>query len=243
MVVAASATVLGMILVGLTGGIGSGKSTVSAALAARGAVIVDADQVVRDVQQRGSPVLAKLAERFGAEVLAADGSLDRAALAGIAFADADALKDLNAIVHPAVGAEMNRRVTEQVATDNVVVMDIPLLTENPRDGLQGKIVVDVPAELQVQRLVQSRGFDEADARAWIARQASREDRLAIADFVVDNSGTLADLEPQVDRLWEWLQSLPQLPPDYEFAGRKDKVDQPPANEGEPSEPEDGSPTA
>ena len=232
-----------MILVGLTGGIGSGKSTVSSALAARGAIIVDADQVVRDVQLPGSPVLVKLAERFGAEVISADGSLDRAVLAGIAFADAEALKDLNAIVHPAVGAEMNRRVTEQLTTDNVVVMDIPLLTENPRDGLQGKIVVDVPVELQVQRLVQSRGFDEADARARIARQASREDRLAIADFVVDNSGTLADLEPQVDRLWEWLQSLPQLPPDYEFAGRKDKVDQPPANEGEPSEPEDGSPTA
>ena len=223
---AGAATVLGMILVGLTGGIGSGKSTVSAALAARGAVIVDADQVVRDVQQPGSPVLDKLAERFGPEVIAVDRSLDRAALAGIAFADAEALKDLNAIVHPAVGAEMNRRVAEQIATDRVVVMDIPLLTENPRDGLQGKIVVDVPVELQVQRLVEFRGFDEADARARIARQASRDDRLAIADFVVDNSGTLDDLGPQIDRLWEWLQSLPQLPPDFELGGRKDAVDKP-----------------
>lgn len=206
-----------MILVGLTGGIGSGKSTVSAALAARGAVIVDADQVVRDVQQPGSPVLAKLAERFGDEVLAADGSLDRAALAGIAFADPDALKALNAIVHPAVGAEMNRQVMAELATDNVVVMDIPLLTENPRKELQGKIVVDVPVEVQVQRLVQFRGFDEADARARIERQSTREQRLEGADFVIDNSGDLAALEPQIDRLWEWLQTLPQLPADFEFA--------------------------
>jgi dephospho-CoA kinase len=215
-----------MILVGLTGGIGSGKSTVSAALAARGAVIVDADQVVREVQLPGSPVLAKLAERFGTSVIAEDGSLDRAALAGIAFADPDALKDLNGIVHPAVGAEMNRQVTENVATDNVVVLDIPLLTENPREGLQGIIVVDVPEEVQVARLVQFRGFDEADARARIGRQATREQRLATAGFVVDNSGEREELEPQIAELWVWLQSLPQLPADYEFAGRKDKVDQP-----------------
>jgi dephospho-CoA kinase len=216
-----------MILVGLTGGIGSGKSTVSAALAARGAIIVDADQVVRDVQQPGSPVLLKLAERFGAEVIASDGSLDRAALAGIAFADADALKDLNGIVHPAVGAEMNRQVMENVATDNIVVLDIPLLTENPRDGLQGKIVVDVPVETQVERLVKYRGFDEADARARIARQATRELRLETADFVIDNSAEPGALDEQIDRLWSWLQSLPQLPKDYEFAGRRDKTDQPP----------------
>ncbi len=213
-----------MILVGLTGGIGSGKSTVSAALAARGAVIVDADQVVRDVQQPGSPVLARLAERFGAEVIAKDGSLDRAALASIAFADPEALKDLNRIVHPAVGAEMNRQVMENVATLNVVVLDIPLLTENPREGLQGKIVVDVPVETQVERLVKYRGFDEADARARIARQATRELRLETADFVVDNSGEAGTLDGQIELLWSWLQSLPQLPPDYEFAGRNDKAD-------------------
>jgi len=213
-----------MILVGLTGGIGSGKSTVSAALAARGAVIVDADQVVRDVQQPGSPVLAKLAERFGAQVIAADGSLDRPALAAIAFADPDALKDLNGIVHPAVGAEMNRQVMQHVASERVVVLDIPLLTENPREGLQGKIVVDVPLETQVDRLVRFRGFDEADARARISRQATREQRLEGAGFVVDNSGDTAALAPQIEQLWRWLQSLPQLPADYQFAGRKDGVD-------------------
>ncbi len=213
-----------MILVGLTGGIGSGKSTVSEALAVRGAVIVDADQVVRDIQQPGSPVFLKLVERFGARVIAADGSLDRAALAGIAFADADALKDLNGIVHPAVGAEMNRQVMENVATENVVVMDIPLLTENPREGLQGKIVVDISVETQVERLVKYRGFDEADARARIARQATRELRLETADFVIDNSGDSEALDEQIDRLWDWLQSLPQLPADYQFPGRKDKAD-------------------
>jgi dephospho-CoA kinase len=210
-----------MRLVGLTGGIGSGKSTVSAALAVRGAVIVDADAVVRDVQRPGSPVLARMAERFGAGVIAADGSLDRAAVAAIVFADADALKALNDIVHPAVAAEMNRQVMAEVGTDRVVVMDIPLLTENPREGLQGKIVVDVPVETQVQRLVQFRGFDEADARARIAKQATREERLAIADFVVDNSGDIDALAPQLDTLWEWLGTLPQLPPDYVFAPKRD----------------------
>jgi dephospho-CoA kinase len=213
-----------MILVGLTGGIGSGKSTVSAALAAKGAIIIDADQVVRDVQQPGSPVLVKLADRFGAEVIAADGSLDRPALASIAFADAEALKDLNGIVHPAVGAEMNRQVMQHVATDHVVVLDIPLLTENPREGLQGKIVVDAPVETQVERLVRHRGFDEADARARIARQATRDERMAGAGFVIDNSGGIDALAPQIERLWDWLRSLPQLPADYEFAGRKDGKD-------------------
>jgi dephospho-CoA kinase len=206
-----------MILVGLTGGIGSGKSTVSALLAERGAVIIDADAIAREVQQPGSPVLAELAARFGPEVLAPDGSLDRPALARIVFADPEALADLNKIVHPAIGREVNRRILEQRATTNVVVLDIPLLVENPREGLQGTIVVDVPEELQVERLVRFRGFDEADARARIARQATREQRLERADVVIDNSGSPADLEPQIDRLWAWLTSLPQLPADYEPA--------------------------
>lgn len=204
-----------MILVGLTGGIGSGKSTISSLLEGKGAVIIDADAIVREVQLPGSSVLAELAEKFGSEVLAADGSLDRQAVANIVFTDPDALKALNAIVHPAVGKEMNRRMIEQRTTDHVVVLDIPLLTENPREGLQGKIVVDVPVEVQVERLVKYRGFDETDARARISRQATREQRLATADFVVDNSGDLADLQPQIDKLWQWLNSLPQLPADYE----------------------------
>ena len=204
-----------MILVGLTGGIGSGKSTISSLLEGKGAIIIDADAIVREVQLPGSAVLAELAAKFGPGVLAADGSLDRQAVANIVFTDPDALKALNAIVHPAVGKEMNRRMIEQRTTDHVVILDIPLLTENPREGLQGKIVVDVPVEVQVERLVQYRGFNEADARARISRQATREQRLATADFVVDNSGDLADLKPQIDELWLWLNSLPQLPADYE----------------------------
>ncbi len=203
-----------MILVGLTGGIGSGKSTVSALLAERGAVIVDADQVVRDVQQPGSAVLDQMADRFGPQVIADDGSLDRAAVAAVVFSDPEALKDLNKIVHPAVGAEMNRQVVAEVGTDHVVVMDIPLLTENPREGLQAIIVVDVDPEVQVQRLVSGRGFTEADARARIAKQSTREQRLATATHVIDNSGTIDELEPQVDALWTALTSLPQLPPDW-----------------------------
>ncbi|MEN9804768.1 MAG: dephospho-CoA kinase [Actinomycetota bacterium] len=204
-----------MILVGLTGGIGSGKSTVSERLARRGAVILDADAITREVQQPGSPLLTELANAFGARVLADDGSLDRAAVAKIVFEDPEALKKLNAIVHPAVGREMNARILAERTTDHVVVLDIPLLTENPREGLQGRIVVDVPVETQLERLVAHRGFDEADARARIARQATREDRLKTADFVIDNSGAPEALEAQIDRLWEWLTSLPQLPPDYE----------------------------
>lgn len=204
-----------MILVGLTGGIGSGKSTVSALLEEKGAVIIDADAIVRAVQSPGSPVLAKLAERFGTQVLANDGSLDRQAVANIVFNDPDALKALNAIVHPAVGLEMNRRIIAQRTSGHVVVLDIPLLTENPREGLQGKIVVDVPVEVQVERLIKFRNFDETDARARISRQATREQRLENADFVVDNSGDLAGLEPQIEKLWEWLRSLSQLPLDYE----------------------------
>lgn len=218
-----------MRLVGLTGGIGAGKSTVSAALAARGAVIVDADQVARDVQSPGSPVLARMAERFGATVIAADGTLDRAAVAAIVFSDPDALAALNAIVHPAIGAEMNRRVLEQADTDRLVVMDIPLLTENPREGLQGIIVVDVPVDIQMARLVGGRGFSEDDARARIARQATREQRLASASIVVDNSGSVDELAPQVDRVWSWAESLPQLSADDVRKGvgrRADGIDRP-----------------
>jgi dephospho-CoA kinase len=200
-------------LVGLTGGIGSGKSTVSSMLAARGAVVIDADAVVREVQERGSPVLTELAERFGPEVLTAEGDLDRAAVARLVFNDAEALQALNKIVHPAVGKEMNRRLEAQQGTDNIVVLDIPLLTENPREGLQGRIVVDAPIDVAVERLVRFRGMDEDDARARIGRQATREERLATADRVIDNSGDLAALEPQIDELWDWLTSLPHLPPD------------------------------
>ena len=208
-----------MILVGLTGGIGSGKSTVSEMLAARGAEIVDADVITRDVQRPGSPVIDKIVERFGDSVVDSHGALIRPALAEIVCSDADALRDLNGIVHPAVAKEMNRRVEDARTTGTILVLDIPLLTENPRKGLQGKIVVDVPPDVQVERLVRYRGFSEDDARARISRQASREERLKDADFVVDNSGDVEDLDAQIERLWTWLTSLPQLPADFELEPR------------------------
>lgn len=206
------ATVRAMILVGLTGGIGSGKSTVSAALAERGALVIDADAIGRELQQPGQPLLQTLADRFGAQILTADGALDRPALAAIAFTDADALKDLNTIVHPAIAGEIGRRIVAASHTEQVVIMDIPLLTENPREGLQGIVVIDVPEETQVARLVQFRGFTEVDARARIAQQATREARLATATWVIDNSGDLAALASQIDTLWQAITALPQLPP-------------------------------
>lgn len=197
-----------MILLGLTGGIGSGKSTVSALLQEKGAVIIDADAITRELQAPGAPLLGVLSERFGDDIIAEDGSLDRAALAAIAFGDADALKDLNRIVHPAVAAEMKRRMDEVRDTDKVVVLDIPLLAENPRKDLCGIIVVDVPVETAVERLVCFRGMDESDARARIAKQATRETRLAIADQVVDNSGDIDSLRARIDQVWTWALALP-----------------------------------
>lgn len=197
-----------MILVGLTGGIGSGKSTVSALLAERGAVILDADAIARELQRAGQPVLAAMIERFGDEMLTEDGELDRLRLAALVFADPAALADLNALVHPAVGVELVRRIEAAKGTDAVVVLDSPLLAEHPRDGMAATVVVDVPIEMAVDRLVHQRGMTEADARARVARQISRDERLATADRVLDNSGDRAALEAQVDDLWTWLQTLP-----------------------------------
>jgi len=197
-----------VILVGLTGGIGSGKSTVSALLAERGAVILDADAIARELQRAGQPVLAAMIERFGEEMLTEDGELDRLRLAALVFADPAALADLNALVHPAVGVELVRRIEAAKGTDAVVVLDSPLLAEHPREGMAATIVVDVPIETAVDRLVHQRGMTEADARARIARQISREERLATADRVIDNSGDRAALEAQVDDLWTWLHTLP-----------------------------------
>jgi dephospho-CoA kinase len=197
-----------VILVGLTGGIGAGKSTVSRLLAERGAVIVDADAITRELQEPGQPVLRAIVDRFGEGILAADGSLDRQALADVVFNDPDALKDLNGLVHPAVGREIARRIDAERANDRVVVLDVPLLVETGRRGMAGVVVVDVPLEVAVQRLVRDRGMSEVDALARMARQASREERLAKADRVVDNSGNRADLAAQIEELWGWMRSLP-----------------------------------
>lgn len=197
-----------MILLGLTGGIGSGKSTVSALLAQRGAVIIDADAIVKELQEPGQPLLSELSAEFGAAIIRPDGSLDRAALAAVAFGDKEKLAALNKIVHPAVGREMNRRLEEQRSTDNIVVLDIPLLAENPRKGLCGVVVVDVPVDVAVARLMQFRGFAEDDARSRVANQTSREKRIEIADRVIDNSGDMQALESQVAEVWEWARGLP-----------------------------------
>lgn len=197
-----------MLVIGLTGGIGSGKSTVSGMLAERGAVVVDADAIVRDVQQPGTPTFRAMVERFGPGIVADDGTLDRASVADLVFDDPEALADLNAIVHPAVGAEILRRMEELAGSDAVVILDVPLLVESSRAyPVAGLLVVDVDPEVAVRRLVEQRGMREEDVRSRMARQASREERLARADRVIDNSGTLADLERQVDEAWRWIESL------------------------------------
>jgi dephospho-CoA kinase len=200
-----------MILVGLTGGIGSGKSTVSALLAQRGAVIIDADAIVHELQEPGQPVFEAIVDEFGSGVVGADGALDRAALAAIVFADADRLAALNAIVHPAVGAEIARRMVEEAEGDHVVILDVPLLVESGRNDMAGVLVVDVDPEVAVARVVEFRGMDADDVRARMARQVSRSDRLEKADFVIDNSSDLDDLPAHVDRAWAWIETLPSAP--------------------------------
>ena len=196
-----------MLLIGLTGGIGSGKSTVSARLAARGAAVIDADRIVREVQAPGTPVFDAMVARFGPGIVAADGGLDRQAVADVVFTDSAALADLNAIVHPAVGTAIADRLAAEAETDHVVILDVPLLVESGRSDLAGMIVVDVDLDVAVARLVAQRGFREDDARARMARQASREERVAKADVVVDNTGTLDDLDPQLDEVWDWIEDL------------------------------------
>jgi dephospho-CoA kinase len=198
-------------LLGLTGGIGSGKSTVSTLLAEKGAVIIDADAITRSLQQPGQAVFDEIVARFGSTVVGPDGSLDRAGLASIVFADEQAKKDLEHIVHPAVGAEMLKRMQEEAETDHVVVYDVPLLVEAARRAMSfaGVIVVDIDPEVAVQRVVEQRGMDEADVRARVANQASREERVAVADKVIDNSGSRDELRRQVDEVWAWIQTLPQ----------------------------------
>jgi dephospho-CoA kinase len=193
-----------VLLIGLTGGIGSGKSTVSAILAELGAVVVDADAITRELQEPGTEVFQSMVERFGDGIVAPDGTLDRQAVADVVFADPPALADLNAIVHPAVGVEIAARLERATGTDDVVVLDVPLLVESGRSDVAALVVVDVAPEVAVRRLVEQRGMREDDVRARMARQASREDRLARADHVIDNSGTMDDLRRQVEALWSDL---------------------------------------
>ncbi len=201
-----------MRLIALTGGIGSGKSSVSERLTDRGAVIIDSDLLVRELQQPGRPVFEAMVARWGDRIVAADGSLDRAAVASIVFGDKTELEAINNIVHPAVKVATRARVEAHADTDQVVVLDIPLLVETGnRHGASAVIVIDCPTDVAVHRLMSLRGFSEADARARIASQASREDRLALADFVIDNGGDLDALDAEVDRCRAWIDGLEPTP--------------------------------
>ncbi|WP_243227773.1 dephospho-CoA kinase [Microbacterium sp. CIAB417] len=197
-----------MPLIALTGGIASGKSTIARRLAEHGAVIVDADAIVREVQSVGSPVLERIAAEFGSEVIQNDGSLDRAALGAIVFSDAAARERLNAIVHPAVRQASTERFERAFADDPdaVVVYDVPLLVEaRVDDPWEAIVVAHAPAAVRERRLVALRGASAHDARARIAAQVSDEERLAVADVVIDTSGSLADTIAQTDELWERLR--------------------------------------
>lgn len=198
-----------MPLIALTGGIASGKSTIARRLSELGATIVDADQIVRDVQGAGSAVLAQIAAAFGDEMIRSDGALDRAALGEKVFGDEEALTRLNVIVHPAVREESARRFAAafEADPDAVVVYDVPLLVEARGDDPWDLIVVaDAPAEVRERRMVELRGMDAAAARARIASQVPDAERRAIADIVIDTSGDLTHTVAQVDRLWERIRS-------------------------------------
>lgn len=221
-----------MRLIGLTGGIGSGKSSASARLAAKGAVVIDADAIVRELQEPGQPVFQAMVERWGDRIVAEDGTLDRAAVAGIVFADADELAAINGIVHPAVRTATADRIRAAQGTEQTVILDNPLLIETIKkaeekaaaadepeadeDKSAGStpipphiIVIDCPVDIAVDRLVTHRGFDAADAENRIAAQVSREERRTYADFVIDNGGSEADLDAEVERCQAWIDTLPQ----------------------------------
>jgi dephospho-CoA kinase len=206
-----------MLAVGLTGGIGSGKSAVADLLVERGAVLIDADQVARDVVAPGGPAYQPLIDRFGPGIVAADGTIDRPALAAVAFADEQTRLELNAITHPVIGLAMIAARDALADTDSIVVLAIPLLTAVHRETvkLHKVVVVDTPVDVALERLLSQRGFDRVDAEARIRSQISREDRVKEADYVLDNSGDREALEKEVSTLWDWLTAAaaeqPALP--------------------------------
>ncbi|WP_337590388.1 dephospho-CoA kinase [Kribbella sindirgiensis] len=199
--------------VGLTGGIGAGKSAVSSRLAARGAVVIDSDVLAREVVARGTDGLAEVVAAFGPGVLTADGELDRPALGKIVFGDETARKKLEAIIHPRVRARA-AEIEAGAAADAIVVHDIPLLVETGQaDKFDLVLVVDVPVDVQVERLTTQRGMPDEEAKRRIASQASRDERLAVADVVVGNAGSLADLDRRVDEVWATLKDRQGHGPD------------------------------
>ena len=193
--------------IGLTGGIGSGKSTVSTGLVDRGAVLIDADAIVRELQQPGKPVFEKMVERWGEKILSDEGELNRQAVADIVFKDSEELLALNEIVHPLVRDEIARLRDIYAGGGVPIILDIPLLIESGYEDLNGIIVVDLIPEEAIRRLVAYRGFTEEDAKNRISNQAKREDRIEKADFVVDNNGDINSLNEEIDRAWNWIESL------------------------------------
>ncbi len=193
--------------IGLTGGIGSGKSTVSAGLVKRGAVLVDADAIVRDLQKPGKPVFKKMVERWGEKIITNEGELDRQAVADIVFKDAEELAALNEIVHPLVREEIANQREKYIKGNAPIILDIPLLIESGYENLRGIIVVDLHTEEAVERLVKYRGFSREDALNRISSQVDREERLSKADFVIDNNGDLDSLENEIDKAWSWIKGL------------------------------------
>jgi dephospho-CoA kinase len=202
-----------VLAVGLTGGMGSGKSTVADLLVDRGAVLIDADRIARQVVAPDGPAFGPLVERFGQGILTPEGVLDRAALAAVVFPDPEAVAALNAITHPAISAVMTQRRAEEEGTDHVVVLDVPLLVPAHRDllGLRVVVVVDCPVDVALARLVEHRGFTRADAEARMAAQPDREERRKGADFVIDNASDRSHLEAEVDRVWRALEELGPAP--------------------------------
>ena len=198
-----------MLTVGLTGGIGAGKSTVGDLLVAKGAILVDADRIAREVVAPGGPAYQPMIDRFGTGILGGDGNIDRPAVAAIVFGDPEALADLNAITHPAIGVAMMQRKDEFAATDDIVILDIPLLKEVHRQmlSLAAVVVVDTPMETALDRLITIRGMFKEDAEARIASQIDRQTRLQGADLVVDNSGDEQHLAEEVARIWDALVVL------------------------------------
>jgi len=198
-----------VLLVGLTGGIGSGKSTVARLLEKRGAVVFDADLLAREAVEPGTPGHASVIERFGADVLAPGGELDREALASVVFADPSARRDLEEIVHPEVRRLFAEGSEAYRDTDRVVVFSAPLLVETGmHTAFEILVVVSATVATQIERLMRQRGMSESSIRARIVAQAPLEDKAAVADFLVDNEGTLDELESQVDRLWSDLSARP-----------------------------------
>ena len=201
-----------MKFVGLSGGIGSGKSTVAAKLVERGAHVIDADVLSRELQQPGQPLFDQIVARWGAGVLDTEGRLDREALGRIVFADEQQLTELTMMAGPATEQELVRRAAAHQATDAVVISEAALYVV-PMYGMKGLMVVDTPVEVAVQRLVQHRGMVEADTRARVARQLTREQRLEHADFVIDNGSTIDTLNTRVEQAWDWICSLPDATPE------------------------------